>query len=308
MSLQPARRRWFIAPPGSPPLVLIATETALPEPDPDEDLLMEALAAAGLEPRLAAWDDPDVDWSAARLTVIRSTWDYHHRHETFLDWARRIAVQTTLCNPADAVAWNSHKRYLLDLAGAGVPVVPTELVPRDGPVRLAEIMSDRGWQVAVVKPAVSASSYRTLRVDHANLDQGEAHLRDVLAGRDALVQPYIPSVEDYGERALIWIDGEFTHAVRKSPRFAADDESVSGALPPAPDELDVARAALAQVRGPLLYGRVDLAPDVNGLPVVMEMELIEPSLYLLQSPAALDRLVSAIASRVGAPPLGPPGR
>src|SRR3990172_4500052 len=214
------RERWFGPGRSGKPLVLIATERVLPEPDPDEDLLLTALDAAGLEPRLAAWDDPDVGWGAAR---------------------------PALYNPAGVLRWNSHKGYLLELARAGVPVVPTVLLPRGASAGLADVMSERGLRRIVVKPAVSASSYRTLAVEGGNLDEGEAHLRDLLAERDALVQPYVQSVEDYGERAVIWIDGEFTHAVRKAPRFADNEESVSGALPPVDDELEVARAALAAV-------------------------------------------------------------
>jgi hypothetical protein len=173
-------------------------------------------------------------------------------------------------------------------------VVPTVLLERGSSGRLADIMRANGWRRAVVKPAVSAASYQTLEVTDVNASEGEAHLRAVLAERDALVQPYVASVEDYGERAVTWIDGRFTHAVRKSPRFAEDEESVSEAVPIAPDELSAAESALAAVDGPLMYGRVDLARDDRGEPMVMEMELIEPSLYLLQHGPALERLVAAI--------------
>lgn len=298
MSQDPARGRWFASPAGRGPLVIIATERVLPEADPDEDLLLEALLAAGLEPRLAAWDDPGVDWSAGALTVIRSTWDYFHQREAFVAWAGRVAEQTQLWNPASILRWNAHKGYLLELARARVPVAPTVLLPQGQPAHLADVMSRRGWPRVVVKPAVSASSYRTLPVEGGNLDEGEAHLAELLADGDVLVQPYVPSVEDYGERAVIWIEGEFTHAVRKSPRFARDEESVSEALRIVGDELEVARAALSQVKEPLLYARVDVARDPAGHPMVMELELIEPSLYLLQSPAALERLVNGIKTRI----------
>jgi glutathione synthase/RimK-type ligase-like ATP-grasp enzyme len=195
------------------------------------------------------------------------------------------------------VRWNSHKGYLLELAAAGVPVVPTVLLRQGANVNLATIMSEQDWTRVVVKPAVSASSYRTLHADAETLDEGDAHLRELLAERDVLVQPYISSVEDYGERAVIWIDGSFTHSVRKSPRFSADDEAVSEALPIAEDERLVVQQALAFVNQPLLYARIDLARDSDGRPQVMELELIEPSLYLLQSPDALSRLVSAICAR-----------
>jgi glutathione synthase/RimK-type ligase-like ATP-grasp enzyme len=298
MSQEPSRDRWFSSAAADRPLVLIATERLLPEADPDEELLLEALAGVGLGVRLAAWDDPAVEWAAASLAVIRSTWDYHHQREAFLAWADRTGAQTRLWNSAPVLRWNSHKAYLLDLAKAGVPVVPTLLLRRGSDALLADVMSGRGWERVVVKPAVSASSYRTLDVRPENSEDGEEHLRAVLAERDALVQPYVPSVEDCGERAVIWIDGAFTHAVRKSPRFAHDEEAVSEALPIERDELAVAESALAVVKEPIMYGRVDMARDASGQPMVMEMELIEPSLYLLQHRPALDRLVRAVVGRL----------
>ncbi len=298
MSQSSSRERWFSAPAGRGPPVLVVTERVLPEPDPDEGLLMEALAAAGLRPRLAAWDDPAVDWAAAGLAVIRSTWNYHHHHGAFNAWAGRVAGQTRLWNPARVVQWNSDKAYLTLLAAEDVPVVPTAHLSKGSKATLAAVMEETGWRRLVIKPAVSASSYRTMFVSEANLGDGTQHFDDLLATGDVLVQPYLTSVEGYGERAVVWIDGEFTHAVRKSPRFAEGEESVSGAVPIAADELKVARVALERVEGPLLYARVDLARDARGHPMVMELELIEPSLFLLQSPAALERLVNGIRSRV----------
>lgn len=259
---------------------------------------MEALAMAGLEPCLAAWDDPAVDWAAAGLAVIRSTWNYHHRPDAFNAWAGRVAGQTQLWNPAPVVQWNSDKFYLTVLAAADVPVVPTAHLFKGSKATLPAVVEESGWRRFVIKPAVSASSHRTMLVSEADLGEGIQHFDDLLAAGDVLVQPYLTSVEDYGERAVVWIDGEFTHAVRKSPRFAEDEESVSDAVPIAADEIEVARSALAQVEGQLLYARVDLARDARGNPMVMELELIEPSLFLLQSPAALERLVKGLRSRV----------
>jgi len=294
------RETWFRPRPGFPerPLALIATEGDLPEPDPDEELLLRALEAAGLEPRLAAWDDPRVDWGAGRLTVIRSTWNYYRARDAFVAWAEATARRTALWNPATVVRWNSHKSYLRLLDAEGIPVVPTVHLFQGDKTRLQDLLAAMGWRRAVIKPAVSASSYRTLLVNEWDLDAGEGHLRTLAAAGDVLVQPYLESVEDYGERAVIWIDGEFTHAVRKSPRFDEGEESVSGALAIGGDERRVAEQALAYVDEPLLYARVDLARDEGGQPLLMELELIEPSLFLRQHPPALERLVAAIVARV----------
>jgi len=273
----------------------------LPEPDPDAAPLAAALEAAGIEARVRAWDDPDVDWSAARLTVLRSTWNYPRHAEAFLEWAARAAARSALWNPLPVVRWNLHKRYLLDLERRGVPVTPTVCLRRGARRTLAQLLERHGWSSVVVKPAISAASFRTLRVDADALDAGEAHLAELVAERDVLVQRYLPSVEDHGERALIWIDGALTHAVRKSPRFAGQSEAVSErAVEISPAEAALARRAVATVAGPLLYARVDVAPGPDGTPLVMELELIEPSLFFPQSAEALERFVAALGRRLGA--------
>jgi hypothetical protein len=274
--------------------VLLASCRSLPEPDPDQPLLEAALARRGLRAATAAWDDPAVDWGAARACILRSTWNYPHQPLRFLEWVDHAAGLTRLWNPAPVVHANIHKSYLLELDRRGVAVVPTRLVPRGSSLSLAEAAG--GWEEVVVKPAVSAASLHTMRVDAATHTRGEAHLRALTAERDVLVQPYLPSVEGSGERALVWIAGELTHAVRKSPRFSSQDESVSEALPIDADERDLALRALATVPGRLLYARVDVARDAAGRPLVMEMELMEPSLFLLQHPPALERFADAITA------------
>ncbi len=224
--------------------VALASCVELPEPDLDEAPLRQALSAAGLTAAVLAWDDPAADWAAARMTVLRATWNYPLRPRAFLEWLAATARVTDVWNRLPAVRWNLHKRYLLDLERHGVAVAPTELVERGSRRRLSEVMAGRGWADVVVKPAVSAASHRTRRTRAGEEAEGEAHLRALVAGGDALVQSYLPSVEEYGERAVTWIDGELTHAVRKSPRFDDDDESISGALPISPAEARLTRAAV----------------------------------------------------------------
>jgi len=280
--------------------VILATASTLPRPDEDDPPLRAALAALGVPARTCAWDDPAVDWAQARLCVIRSTWNYVRSYERFLAWIDSCAAVSRLWNPAPIVRWNSHKRYLLELAQAGLPVVPTRLVPAGGSADLARLARDFGD--VVIKPAVSAGSFGTRRIARADVaTAGQAHLDQLLAGgHDVLVQPFLSSVETYGERALVWIDGALTHAVRKSPRFAGDQQRISEAVSIAPDEAALAESILAAVvRQPLLYARVDLARDERGRPCVMELELIEPSLFLDRSPAALARLAAAIKRLAG---------
>jgi glutathione synthase/RimK-type ligase-like ATP-grasp enzyme len=272
----------------------IATCVALPEPDRDEPVLAAALAAAGVRATLVGWDDPAADWDAPVPTVLRSTWNYPLAPAAFLGWLDRVAAAGPVLNPPDIVRGNLHKRYLLELAARGVPVVPTTLVERGQSCDLAAITAPS----IVIKPEVGAASLATRRFapgDPAAL----AHLATITATGAALVQPYVPSVYDHGERALVWIDGELSHAVRKSPRFTGDDERVTGPFAISDDERAVATAALAAFADRILYGRVDVARDAAGQPMVLELELIEPSLYLVHVPAAADRLVAALRRRLG---------
>ncbi len=272
-------------------MLRIATCSKLPEPDPDEGPLLDALAAEGVEARMAAWDDPEEDWDLPGPTVIRSTWNYIHALESFVAWAAR---PRPLWNPVEIVRWNVHKGYLAELAGRGHPVVPTVL-HRHGSSEEAEL----GEGPVVIKPAVSAGSFATRRFAAGEHAEARAFLAEMVRARDVLVQPYVPSVEGHGERALVWIDGALTHAVRKSPRFSGDDEAVSAtAMPIEADERALAEAVLAPLAAELLYARVDMARDERGRPMLMELELIEPSLFLVQHPPARARLARGIARRL----------
>ena len=280
--------------------VALATCLTLPDPDEDTPPLLEALRAAGLRAEVLAWDDPNADFAGATMTLLRSTWNYPERPDDFLAWALRTAAASKLWNRPDVVRWNVYKGYLLDLERRGVPVVPTELVARGSGATLEAIATQRAWRDLVVKPAISAGSRGTARVREDEMrGRGQDHLRALLRDGDALVQPYVASVEGHGERSVVWIDGAITHSVRKSPRFPGDPESVSAALPVAADEADVALRAIAAAPSPLLYARVDMARDDRGAPRVMELELIEPSLFFPRCPAALARYVDAVRRLLG---------
>ena len=268
----------------------VATCAVLPEPDADEAPLAAALTRAGFDHELVAWDDPSVDWDAPIPTIIRSTWNYALDVTAYLAWIDRAAKSAAIWNPPSIVRGNVHKRYLLELAARGVPVVPTTLVE---PGATIAVQSQR----VVIKPEVGAGSLNA-RVFEAGDIAAIAHCASITARGAALVQPYLRSVEDYGERSLVWIDGELSHAIRKSPRFSGDNETVSGPMPIGDDERAVALAALAPIANQILYARCDLARDEQGQPMVMELELVEPSLFFAKHPPAADRFVAALARRL----------
>ena len=286
-----------------PPLrVGLITCRELPEPDPDSGLLLASLQQAGVEADLLAWDDPEAaPPSVFDRLILRSAWNYHLFPDEFVAWIEDAARLTHLSNSAPIVRWNVRKRYLESLAEAGVRTVPTAWLRRGMEAPLRRILADTGWTDFVVKPSISASSWQThrYRVEHDELEQAESTLEELLPDRDMMIQPYVRGVDTGGEKAVMWIDGEFTHAVRKQPRFVGQAEFVTGATETSPTERAIAErsiaVAAAETGGRPLYARVDLMPDEEG-PMVSELELIEPSLYLAQSPAALDRFVRAIAT------------
>jgi len=264
----------------------IATCKQLPEPDIDEEPLAQALARAGIEAKLVAWDDPTIDWDQPIPTLLRSTWNYALDVGRFLAWVDRASAAAPLWNPPHVVRANVHKRYLLELQARGVPIVPTTMARPGEPVAMP-------YSKFVIKPEVGAGSLDT-RVFEPGDPEAATHLKRLLSRGFALIQPYVPSVDEYGERSVICIDGELTHAIRKSPRFAGDAESIEGPFPIAEDERAVAEAALAPFAASIMYGRVDLARDASGQPMVMELELVEPSLFFARHPPALERFVGRL--------------
>jgi hypothetical protein len=280
--------------------VLLATCTDLPDGDEDGPALSSALAGRGVEARWRPWTSPAA-WDDA-LVVIRSTWDYTDRRAEFLRWAHSVP---RLANTADTLEWNSDKTYLRDLAAAGIPITPTEwLAP-------GLALQQLGYDEVVVKPSVGAGSRGAGRFGAAQEEAARKHVRTLHdAGRTVLVQPYLAGVDDTGEAALIYLDGEFSHAVTKAamlPPEGVPDADGAGlfvqerisARDTSAAELAVADAALALVSdrfGCPLYARVDLLPGPDG-PVVVELEVTEPSLFLSYSPGAAERFAAAIAAR-----------
>ena len=275
------------------PRVALATFTGFPTLWDDDRLLLAPLDALGVAAEPAVWDDPAVDWSSYDLIVVRSTWDYTWRREEFLDWAASVPA---LLNPVEVLAWNTDKRYLAELAAAGVPVVPTTFV---APGEAYDVPAGEH----VVKPTVSAGSRDTRRF--AAGEDSRAHAEALLAaGRTVMVQPYQAAVDVAGETAVLSFDGVHSHAARKGPVLVPEltnphDVSITPAQA-TPAQLEVARAALAvvPVAEPLLYARVDVVPGADGEPVLMELEVTEPSLFLSTAAGAAERFAAAIAARL----------
>jgi glutathione synthase/RimK-type ligase-like ATP-grasp enzyme len=270
--------------------VALATCSELAELDEDERRVIEPLAELGVEAVPAVWDDPAIDWAAFDLAVVRSTWDYVGRRERFLAWAASVPG---LHNPEPVLRWNTDKRYLAELADAGLPVVPTwfdEVPDMDGEV--------------VVKPTESAGARDTGRF--GSVAEAQALAESIRAsGRTAMAQPYLHEIDEHGETGVVFVGGAFSHAFRKGPLLPRDAAPVEGLFAfehvtprePSPGEREVAGAVHDWVRerfGKLLYARVDVVPP--GL--VLELEVTEPSLFLGQDEGAPRRFAEAIAALV----------
>lgn len=270
--------------------IALATCLDIPEPDVDEPLMLDAFAKAGAEAKLLAWDDPNARFADYDLVILRSTWNYFEHLDAFLAWAGRTA---RLRNAPNVVRWNAVKTYLRELEARGIDIVPTQLVAKGEKAQLADVP----WRDVVVKPLVSAGSFCTERFAHDD-PRGQTFLDDLSRERDVMIQKWMPAVNDYGERSLVWIDGEITHAIRKSPRFAGGAESVSGEVPITAEERAFAERVIAAAQAKeLLYGRVDVIRDDETLRL-MELELVEPSLFFKQCPRSLDRFVESAMKAV----------
>ena len=273
------------------------TYDGLPDLDPDDRLAVDALAKRGARAVPAVWNDPSVDWSRAGICVIRSTWDYHLDHAGFLAWADRVAAVAPLWNPPNIVRWNSNKRYMEEIERRGAPIVPTAWLSRGERVDIGAFLRERGWERAVIKPVVGLATRNVMMVEPsvAGLARAQAHADTLLAEQDVMVQPFLESVELYGERALVFIDGEYSHAARKVAfqPLAVAGEAGETAVVADPDEIALATKVAAMAEG-TLYGRVDLVRDGAGKPIVIEFELVEPSLFLSLNPPAAERFASAL--------------
>ncbi|MEU6738319.1 ATP-grasp domain-containing protein [Streptosporangium sandarakinum] len=260
--------------------------------DDEKETALAAWAEAGIAGRVVRWDDPGVDWAGFDAVVVRSPWDYIDRREEFLGWARRVERVTRLLNPAAVLERNTDKTYMRDL---DAPFIPTHWV---GPGETPDLPVLDEY---VVKPAVSAGARDTIRTgDRA---KAEAHAARLAAeGRTAMVQPYLDMVEAEGETSLVYFGGRFSHAVRRSAMLAAgsaaERQNGRGELrDPAADQVALAERVLGELPD-LLYARVDMVRLADGTPVLIELELTEPYLFLRYAPGAAERLARALADAI----------
>lgn len=294
--------------------VALITWSGLREGAESERLLLPHLNAAGVDAQMAVWGDPAIDFSSFDLLVLRSCWDYHLRSAEFTEWLQRTARVTPVLNAMETALWNHNKFYLRELQRQGIAIAPTVFVCGDKvrdaafgkePMRPDEWQQISSWQQVVVKPAVSATAHNTWRCERAALP-AEAELIRKMQGGPFLVQQFLPEIQTQGEFSFIYLDGRYSHAVLKRPAqgdFRVQKDFGGTAEPASPprsllDQADEIATTVPQVHDSL-YCRID-AVNRDGRLLLMELELIEPELFLGLAHGAAERFARAIIGRLEA--------
>lgn len=275
--------------------------------DTDLPLLVRAFGDRGVLADIVDWDDSRIDWSLYRAVIVRSPWDYHRRYSEFLAWLEKASATTSVFNSADVIAWNTDKVYLQELIDAEIPVIPTTYVRGAEDLVLANdlIKGD-----VVVKPTISAGSNNTER--HINAPAtAAAHITSLVdGGKVAMVQPYQRFIDERGETGMLYFNGEYSHAFRKGAILATGDnvknglytEEDIGPREASREERDLGDEVIEFVANKFgaapLYARVDVVRGSGGYPVLMELEMAEPSLYLHTSRDSATRFVNAFLSQI----------
>lgn len=296
-------------------MALVTTTAYIPKPAEDdwynvqiheEDrLLAEGLKANGLTSSRIDWNDSRFDWSAIKVAVIRTTWDYSYRYPEFSAWLDRVASQTTLMNPAGLMRWNMDKHYLGDLAKKNIPVVDTFFVEEGEGCDLQDLARERGWQEIVIKPAVSGGARNTFRAAGSAIGDLQRTFDACISEESMLIQPFQKEILETGEVSLMLMGGEYTHAVRKIARagdFRVQDDhgGTVHEYDPPKHVVNAAERAVAACPQAPVYARVDLVLASDG-PRLMELELVEPELWMRFSPPSARKLANAIARQAFTP-------
>jgi len=284
--------------------VCFVTCTTWPEISASDALVRDALAGRGVAVEARAWNGPAQDFDGFDLVLLRSNWDYHHAIEAFAGWLDGLdRAGVRVWNPPALVRWNLSKSYLLELAEAGVPTVPSVVLDGDAAARLREVLAERRWTNAVVKPLVSASAHDTTLVRDGDADRVVEALATGAIRRPVLVQPFVEEIRTRGEWSVVFVDGAVTHTVLKRPgpgefRVQTYHGGSAEARPAPPAVLAAARLALSALPLPPLYARVDGIETREGF-LVMELEVNEPGLFFDLAPGAAAALADAVCRCLG---------
>lgn len=274
-------------------IALVTCERPI-ERDDDLDFLVPALRRRQVEVDTPEWSDPSVDWSSYDVAMLSSTWDYHEQLDRFRAWLRTTASVTRLINTLAVIEWNLDKRYLRELEKGGVPTIPTLWAEPGEAARIAAEVAALGWDDVIIKPVIDLGARNLVKV--------ASGMVETMLGQYAtptMLQPYLPSVTSAGELSLVYVDGELSHTLRKlpargdfriQPQYGGTHEAASASA----EAIEVGARALAAAPSPTLYARVDLLATDDGSLALIELELIEPALYLDVAPASAQAIARAL--------------
>jgi glutathione synthase/RimK-type ligase-like ATP-grasp enzyme len=270
----------------------------------DDRLLQAALTARGLSSARVDWADESIDWAQFKCAVFRTTWDYFERFNEFNVWLDGVSDGTRLCNPLSTVRWNMNKRYFVHLAMGEIPIVPSAFLALGSDTKLPELMDQRGWEEVVFKPCVSGAARHTYRVPRADAERMQPLFASLVAAEQVVVQSFMKDVVATGEDTLMLFNGKYSHAVRKVPKagdFRVQDDHGGTVQPytPTDEQVELAERTMRVISNILpmpVYGRVDLVRDNWDRLAVMELELIEPELWLRFHPPAADHFADGVVA------------
>lgn len=265
----------------------------------ERKLITQALEDLGLKVHCTAWDDPQYDWSQTRAVVFRTIWDYFERYEEFSAWLDVVKTKTQLVNSYDLIQWNIDKHYLKDLQDKGLAIVPTEYVDTGSYRSIAEVCLERDWQDVVIKPAIAGGAFHTHKVLEFERADYEEVFENLVAERDMLIQPFVPTISSRGEASLMVFNGKFTHAILKKPKkgdYRVQDDWGGTVHPysPTQEEITFAEYCFKACNTMPAYGRVDILWGKNGDILLGELEIVEPELWIRNDPASARQFAQGV--------------
>lgn len=265
----------------------------------EQELLKSAFEAQGLKVDITYWDNPTYEWQETKSVLFRTIWDYFERFDEFWEWLEQVKTKTRLINSYELIKWNIDKHYLKDLSSWGIETVPTYFADKGCNMKLHEIAKRNQWKDLVIKPAISASAFKTYKILANEIQANEKLFNSLVQERNMLVQPYFETITQLGEASLMVFDGKFTHAILKKAQpgdFRVQDDfggTVHNYIP-TKAEINFAEKVFKTCNTKPVYGRVDIVWDNDKNFYLSELEIIEPELWIRNYPKCAERIAEAV--------------
>ena len=265
----------------------------------EQELLKSAFEAQGLKVDITYWDNPTYEWQETKSVLFRTIWDYFERFNEFWEWLEQVKTKTRLINSYELIKWNIDKHYLKDMSSWGIETVPTYFADKGCNMKLHEIAKRNQWKDLVIKPAISASAFKTYKILANEIQVNEKLFNSLVQERNMLVQPYFETITQLGEASLMVFDGKFTHAILKKAQpgdFRVQDDfggTVHNYIP-TKAEINFAEKVFETCKTKPVYGRVDIVWDNDKNFYLSELEIIEPELWIRNYPKCAERIAEAV--------------